>query len=121
MVECILEGIQKEFKVTIEEFERTHFRFSQEEIFKTIEIAAAFNKLSMVKEFREMSQDIVRIHDREVFLRPCQYRYLITKDRFGKSFANFLKSFEFFLLYKSTEQKRRNFFKVFTAKIVLFP
>lgn len=47
----------------------------------------------MVKDFRGMSEDIVKIRDREVFLRPCEHRYPSTKDTFRKSFANFLKNF----------------------------
>lgn len=85
MVESILKSIQKNLGLTEKEFK--NMVFYKKEKYKAGKIAAAFNKLPVVKEFRLMSQQITKPYDGEVFTGSTGHEYVILNDKFRRSFA----------------------------------
>lgn len=63
----------------------------------------------MVKEFREMSNDVAKNFDGNVFTGPTGHTYPINADEFRRSFAGYLQSFESAWISESTNETLKKF------------
>lgn len=90
VVESILESLARDLGLTEKELNETDF-YEQEKA-NANKINAAFNQIPMVKEFREMSNDVAKNFNGETFIGLTGYSYPITSDECQRSFAGYLQS-----------------------------
>jgi len=107
MINGILEKTAKSLGMTPQQFrDSEHYNRTQ---LKAIEISSIVNRLPLVKEFRDMSQEIQATHDGEMFVGPSGHSYPINKEEFRRSFCSYLQSCEFTLLAIATNETLEQF------------
>jgi len=100
MIDGTLEYMRKDIGLTPAQFRNASYIEALKALSR--DVSEFVNSTNIIEDFRSVARYISKNYDGQIIKGPTQHEYLINESQHRTSYPNFLQSFEFYLLAKST-------------------